>query len=191
MYEVSIMALTKKKLDSLRFTGRTKKSCCQYPDGPGGVPGFYVRVFASGRKKFVLSYRMPGSRRQQWLTIGDYGVWTLAQAREKARAILVAVDQDEDPKFVEAPKITLAEYASVYIDNCKVRKVKTWKRMRSRLDRRILPALGHKPMEEIRRQDCIRLHATISASGVSLFMHRSSTGSSAESRSASTKLVGV
>ena len=155
------MSLTKKRMDSLRFDGRT---LCFYPDGADGIPNFGVRVFKSGRKSFLLGYRLPGSRRQQWVTIGKYGVLTLDQAREKARAILVAVDQGEDPKFVEAPKITLAEYASVYIDNCKVRKVKTWKRMRSRLDRRILPALGHKPMEEIRRQDCIRLHATISAS---------------------------
>ncbi len=86
------MSLTKKRIDSLRFDGRT---LCFYPDGADGIPNFGVRVFKSGRKSFLLGYRLPGSRRQQWVTIGKYGVLTLDQVREKARAILVAVDQGE------------------------------------------------------------------------------------------------
>ena len=155
------MALTKKRIDSLRFDGRP---LCFFPDGPDGIPNFGIRVFPSGRKSFLLGYRLPGSRRQRWTTVGKYGVLTLHQAREKARKLLLGIQQGRDPKATAPAKVTLAEYADIYIADCKVRGVKTWKKLRSRLDRRIIPALGDHPMEDIKRQDCQRLHSTISAS---------------------------
>jgi hypothetical protein len=48
------MALTKKKIDALRFDGR---GWCFFPDGTDGVPNFGLRVFKPGSKTFLLGYR--------------------------------------------------------------------------------------------------------------------------------------
>ena len=97
------MALTKKRIDSLRFDGRP---LCFFPDGPDGIPNFGIRVFPSGRKSFLLGYRLPGSRRQRWTTVGKYGVLTLHQAREKARKLLLGIQQGRDPKATALNMLT-------------------------------------------------------------------------------------
>jgi integrase len=62
------------------------------------LPGFGCRVSPSGGRNFVVSYRMPGSRRAITATLGTYGVLTLAQARIKAQELLAKVRLGGDPR---------------------------------------------------------------------------------------------
>ena len=59
------------------------------------LPGFGVRVYASGRKTYVIQCRGPnGSRR---VTIGLHGTVTADQARKQAAAIIDRIKRGEDP----------------------------------------------------------------------------------------------
>src|SRR3954451_5331068 len=62
-------------------------------------PGLAVRVYPSGRKVFTVLYRTPGGRkgRLRWLTVGEVGAVSLADAREAAGAHLGAVAKGRDP----------------------------------------------------------------------------------------------
>ena len=59
------------------------------------LPGFGVRVHASGRKTYVVQCRGPkGSRR---VTIGQHGPITPDQARKQAAILIDRIKQGEDP----------------------------------------------------------------------------------------------
>jgi integrase len=62
------------------------------------LAGFGVRVAPSGRRNFILSYRLPGSRRAIMATIGTFGVLTLPQAREEAQKLLAKVQLGGNPQ---------------------------------------------------------------------------------------------
>ena len=76
----------------LPITGKTKV----YYDGPGGVPGFGLRVTGTGFKTFVLIYRVNGLERR--MRIGSPPQWTIARARKEAIKLRRAVDAGEDPQ---------------------------------------------------------------------------------------------
>ena len=59
------------------------------------LSGFGLRIYPSGRKAFIVSYRAEGRKRM--MTIGDFGTFTLAQARTRARKHLVSVEDGADP----------------------------------------------------------------------------------------------
>lgn len=65
-------------------------------DGERGLgSGFGLRVYRSGAKSYALRYRASG--RLRFYTIGRANVLTLAEARERARALLVRIGDGEDP----------------------------------------------------------------------------------------------
>ena len=67
----------------------------------GSIPGFGVRVTNKGRKSFFLFYRarraVDASRRLRRITFGSYPYVSLADARERAKAILLEVGSGKDP----------------------------------------------------------------------------------------------
>ncbi len=65
----------------------------QYPDGK--LPGFGVRVTATGLKTFYLTYRENGASRR--LTLGRYPALSLAAARKKAHEALAKIARDDTP----------------------------------------------------------------------------------------------
>ena len=59
------------------------------------VPGFGLRVFKSGKRSYLIQYRMGGRTRRY--TIGSHGIWTPETARKQAKILLANVAQGEDP----------------------------------------------------------------------------------------------
>jgi hypothetical protein len=59
------------------------------------LPGFGLRVFASGERSYVLQYRALGRSRRY--TIGLHGVWTAEGARPEAKVQLGRVAQGDNP----------------------------------------------------------------------------------------------
>src|SRR5712664_4325817 len=59
------------------------------------LPGCGLRVFASGKRSYVIQYRSAGRSRRY--TIGLHGVWTHETARQKAKVQLGRVAQGVNP----------------------------------------------------------------------------------------------
>ena len=78
------MHITKRQIDSFVYEGKDGSRDVRWDDR---LSGFGVRVYPSGLKSFVLSYRCQG--RKRLMAIGRYGVLTLDMARDKARQALV------------------------------------------------------------------------------------------------------
>jgi integrase len=64
------------------------------------LPGFGLRVSDKGTKTFQFMYRFEGELRRE--TLGQSKAMTLAEARDKAEAIVKAVKRGIDPKHIEA-----------------------------------------------------------------------------------------
>jgi integrase len=155
------MSLTKRDIDRLSWD----------PHGPtiqlhrdGEVTGLSVRVYASGKKAFVLRYRPVGAAQPKLLTVGAYGDITLHQARELARRALLDAKTGGDP--VEARRKarrgeTVRELARVYLDRHAKRQKKSWAEDERRLNRYVIPAIGSKKVGDVKRADVSRLHSKL------------------------------
>ena len=69
--------LTKRVVDAA--DGREK----DYVIWDDELPGFGLRVFASGKRSYVIQYRL--GKRSRRFTIGLHGVWTPERARQEAK----------------------------------------------------------------------------------------------------------
>jgi hypothetical protein len=108
------MHLTKRIIEALQYQGPEPRKDIRWHDC---IPGFGVRVFPSGRKTFALSFRHQA--RKRLMKIGAFGVLTLEQARDRARAKLVALTDGVDPlaeRQREARGETVKDLAEAYLE---------------------------------------------------------------------------
>lgn len=129
------------------------------------LPGFGVRVAASGVKTFLLDYRING--RQRRYSIGQYPAWSVAAARERANKLRRQVDQGDDPltaRKAASGEMTVGELADQYLAEyvtVKNRK-STYKNYSNWIDRCIRPELGNMKLTAVKAGDVRRLHRKIS-----------------------------
>ena len=64
------------------------------------LPGFGLRVYPSGIRKYIVQYRIRDNR-QRRAVIGPHGVLTVENARDIARGMLAAVKQGKRPRWGE------------------------------------------------------------------------------------------
>lgn len=90
--------LTNRKIDSLKYRGKKTRgggwTRCILWDAD--LTGFAVRIFPSGRKRFVLRWREPvikPNRRDFFKTIGKGGVLSLVEAKKQARSFLKEIQR--------------------------------------------------------------------------------------------------
>jgi integrase len=149
--------LTKRVVDALAYE---RKSGAQYLWDDETV-GFGVRVYPSGRKSFVVSYRAKG--RQRFHTVGRYGELTVQQARDLAREALFRVRQGEDPSgdrlaLQQAP--TMTDLAERYMEEHARPNKKPSSIANDELfwRRHVLSTLGRTRVADVTREDVTRLH---------------------------------
>lgn len=156
------MKLTKSAIDQMacKAKGNTTKDI-RWDDE---VRGFGIRLWPSGRKTFVLNYRVNG--RERCLTLGEYGALTPVQARKMALERRADVLRGIDPlgeKQKAARGETMADLAKVYIERHAKPHNKRWEDDVARLDLHILPAFGTAKVANIGRRDIVQLHHKIGA----------------------------
>ncbi len=153
------MRLTKRAIDAATYTGTNNARCVLWDDE---VPGFGCRIFPSGRKGFVLSYRAAG--RSRLLTIGTYGVLTLDQARTVARSELAKVETEgADPvaaREQERQGETMRDLCLAYMERHGNAK-KSGDEDQRRINAYVLPKWGSLKARAITRTDVETLHRTI------------------------------
>jgi hypothetical protein len=82
------------------------------------LPGFGCRVYPSGKKAFVFSYRNAGQKHM--LVLGRYGLLTVDQARKKAKSLSVGVSEGVDPlqlKREERHGNTVGDLCAYYLEH--------------------------------------------------------------------------
>ena len=87
-----MVALTKRLIDSMEITS---KDTFVWDDE---VRGFGLKITSTGRKIFVLQYRMEGRGTPYRYTIGTYGGLTPAQARDIAADLKHQISKGVDPR---------------------------------------------------------------------------------------------
>ena len=125
------------------------------------LPGFGLRVLASGRKRYVVQYR--AGRRSRRISLGPATVLTCEQARNRAITIIAATKNGEDPaarRDADRRAITVKELADRFDrEHIALRlKPSTAKGYRRMLERVIVPALGRHRVTEVTRADVAKIH---------------------------------
>ena len=123
------------------------------------VKGLSVRVTATGSITFALFYRLPNDRQKRRVTLGQYPALTLGEARQQARATLLAAAKGNDPGAEQkaakrAP--TLADLLNEFWERELSRK-KSGAEMRRLLEKDALPAWGQRRVRDITRRDVVVL----------------------------------
>lgn len=153
------MKLTKTAIDRLLYEGTANKQDIRWDDT---LPGFGVRPYPSGRKAFVLTYRING--RKHIMNLGHYGVLTLQEARAKARKTLAQVLDGHDPLEARqklAKGETVKALCEAYLERHAKLHKKSWKDDQRRLNKYILPAWRNLKATSITRADAAAMHTKI------------------------------
>lgn len=127
----------------------------------GDLPGFGLRVFPSGRKRYIVQYR--AGRRSRRISLGPSTVLTCEQARSQAIAILAAARKGDDPaagRDAGRKAITVRELADRFEEEhidlrLKPSTAKGYKRL---LERFVIPVLGNHRVTEVTRADIAKFH---------------------------------
>lgn len=158
-----VAARTKQRLTN-RFVDALKASNERLIAWDNEVPGFGVRVSRTGRKTFVLQYRLKGRGRTsppKKLSLGVHGAVSVDQARELAREAWSLVNAGGDPTSELRKNATLPTVRDLIKLNIdwlrKNRKPRSVQDVGSILQRYVEPAIGNMAVEEIRRRDIVAI----------------------------------
>ncbi|MEB3283619.1 MAG: integrase arm-type DNA-binding domain-containing protein, partial [Lyngbya sp.] len=118
------------------------------------ITGFGLRVSGSGRKTWFLSYRKSGIKKRY--SMGTYPIMPLAEARDKAREVLLRIQMGNDPSQDKAAerRAPTAEYlVNEYIEKYAKLKKRSWKKDEAILRGKFLPFFKCTKIHEIHRRD--------------------------------------
>ena len=153
--------ITKRAVDTLQ---PSSKNLFLWDDK---LSGFGLKVTPSGRKIYILQYRMGGRNTpSKRYTIGLHGPWTPDTARKEATEKLGEIAKGDDPAL---PKVKskgmptlkqfgqrfLREYAELH------KKPRSVAEDRRNLQKLVYPQLGSRRLDKVTRQDIARLHRSL------------------------------
>lgn len=138
--------------------------------------GLYLRVKPDGGKSWQLRYKSPTTGKWSWLGLGGYPERSGGNARELAAKWRKSISDGHDPIEDRKAQKDASDAARVHLfrniayEWLEFKKSKglahgTLRQVELYLEKDILPALGHKTVDEITRADCSALQDQLSDRG--------------------------
>jgi integrase len=153
-----VAKLTKRVIDAAELREK------DYVIWDDDLPGFGLRVFASGKRSYLIQYRSAGRSRRY--TIGLHGVWTAELARKEAKVQLGRVAQGDNPaaeRQLDHKAITVKELCDLYLNDLKAglilgkggrpKKATTIVTDTGRIHRHIVPLIGTRRVKDLSKAD--------------------------------------
>lgn len=138
------------------------------------LPGFGLRVFASGKRSYLIQYRAGGRTRRY--TIGLHGIWTPETARLEAKVQLGRVAHGDNPseeRQLDHKAITVKELCALYVADLNAglilgkggrpKKPTTIVTDTGRIERHIIPLIGARRIKDLTKADINKLLKDIMA----------------------------
>ena len=157
-----IIRLTKPFVQNLTYSKSGNKRDIWWDSA---VPNFGVRVYPSGKKAYVIEYRI--NRRKRLKTIGsadDFLMLNLNQARDRARKDLAGLLDGKDPlklRDQDREANTFEELAIAYMERHSKLKKTTWKDDDNRMQGKLIPKFGKSPIYSLTHDDIARYHSEL------------------------------
>ncbi|MEM7481064.1 MAG: tyrosine-type recombinase/integrase [Acidobacteriota bacterium] len=137
------------------------------------LPGFGVRVSPSGRKSFVVMYYAASGKRR--MTLGPYPALGLADARQRAKAVLYDVALGNDPhlqKQAERHAETFDELAAEFLERHSKPKKRSWQEDERLIEKELKPHWKGRKARDIGRRDVILVLDRIAERGAPIMANR-------------------
>jgi hypothetical protein len=128
------------------------------------LPGFGFRVFSSGKRSYVIQYRIRGRSRRY--TIGLHGAWAPEIALREAKVQLGRVAAGDDPvedRQFDHKAITVKELCTRYLADLQAglilgkggrpKKASTIVTDTGRIERHIIPLIGTRRVKDLTKTD--------------------------------------
>ncbi|WP_334147176.1 tyrosine-type recombinase/integrase [Hyphomicrobium sp.] len=128
------------------------------------LPGFGLRIFASGKRSYLIQYRAAGRTRR--FTIGLHGIWTAETARQEAKVQLGRVASGDNPseeRQLDHKAITVKELCTLYLADLNAglilgkggrpKKATTIVTDTGRIERHIIPLIGARRVKDLTKAD--------------------------------------
>ena len=140
--------------------------------------GLHLKVTPAGKKVFLVYYRTKGaSSLQRRYKLGDYGALTVQQARERARGVLNAVSQGQDPALERARDRQrlnhdrvdglVAEFIEKHVVH--TRSAAETERI---FERDVLPRFGSRSVHTVTKRDIVSMLEAIADRGSPIMANR-------------------
>jgi integrase len=159
------MRLTKSTIERVKYEGSDGSRDVRWDDA---MPGFGIRIYPSGRKAFVLSYRIGTKKRL--MALGDFDPLgpSLDEFRKRARRELNKLEEGKDPleekkRIVQAK--TFGDLLDRYINDYAKRRKKTWMKDQRRFELYIPKEWRNRKAGHITYTDISDLHSKIGDRG--------------------------
>ena len=155
---MATVRITKQAVDAIR---PSRKDSYLWDDQ---LSGFGLKVTPAGRKVYLVQYRLGGRKAPtRRMTIGCHGELTPTQARGEAKRVLGQIASGRDParerdkaKADTSLRVVLDQFMIEHVQS--KRKASTAREYQRIAKLYILPRLGRRPLNDIKRQDIAKLH---------------------------------